>query len=800
MKTASSRRLTRALPFVLLASLFLPGVSAGAGKWTSYVDPSLISDIVLRDGKLYMATTGGLVVYQISDETFEQFTNTAGLPSNFLTCLMFDEAGRLWVGTEKSGVARLDERPGGFEVTPLNSTFHGLSDDRITDLAAWGDTLVYATKEGAGLIIEDFPGPRFLERNGLPSDVVNAVLPDGDRVWMATDKGVVFLDKFGFIRNPTDTLFAAFALERTDTALWAGTENGVACLRDGAAAWTFTQLEASPRPVFSLSFDGVRLWAGARARFFTNDGSGWIQHEIFDYYTKYDLNNRLSEIRGLQPMPGGTAYFGAGEPLGQRRGIHLVYFDGATTRGIPFKGIPMNRLSRLAFDVDGSLWISTGGAGQGFGVAKLTPSGEWVAYNKAAGDTNLSWPNNLTLLPDSQGSKWFARQAYPAFATPLDELQDQLDTNSANDVWFHYRVGEGGGDGLGSLRNQDAVEDPAGNRWFLSDADLKYAPGQWGINILSRDKSAWRQVNPTSTDPSGQLLGMKGGNVTDVAFGADGVAYVAMKTYGVQRWTTGGFDQTHLFDLSDDTWTTIASVGAQDGIASGANILSLALRSDGVLWIGTDIGLYRYEPGRSLAYIPRDTGFGAGLLGSRVIDVVLDRDENLWVATELGLDRIARDDNNDITPFTTPTAWQTQLSLFFPPSAVSPIVDAACERLALHPSKNLLYIATANGLSELDISSLEEKGLGLTKMYVYPNPIRASRGDSSLKIANIDAEVLVEVFTIEGELVHSQRANRSGDPVWDLTTQSAFLAASGVYIVRISGSGDTVIKMVSILR
>lgn len=795
MKTASSRTFARALSFVLLASLFLPGVSAGVGKWTSYVDPSLVSDIVVRDGKLYMATTGGLIVYQLSDETSEQFTNTAGLPSNFLTCLMFDEAGRLWIGTEKSGVARLDEKPGGFEVTPLSSTFHGLSDDRITDLAAWGDTLVYATKEGAGLIVEDLPGSRFFERNGLPSDIVHAVLPDGDRVWIATDKGVVFLDKFGFIRNPTDTLFAAFSLERTDTALWAGTENGVACLKDGAAAWAFTQLETSPRAVFSLSFDGVRLWAGARARFFTNDGSGWVQHSIFDYYDKYALNNRTSEIRGLQPMPGGTAYLGAGEP-GKRRGVHLLHFDGAVTRQILSNGIPMNTLLRLSFDTDESLWISTAN----FGIAKLTPSGDWFGYNSATGDTNMTSPFNLALIADSQGFKWFCTLSYPDDRLRIDGLQDQLDTNYGNDVWFHYSIGEGEGDGLGSLLIQDAVEDPAGNRWFLSAENAKYAPGWWGINILNRGNSAWRQVNPASTDPSGQLRGMKGGNVTDVAFGEDGVAYVAMKTYGVQRWTTGGYDQTHLFDLSDDTWTTIASVGAQEGIASGTNILSLALRSDGVLWIGTDIGLYRYEPGMSLAYIPRDQGFGAGLLGSKVIDVVLDRDEDLWVATELGLDRIARDDNNDITPFTTPTAWQTQLSLFFPPSAVSPIVDAACERLALHPSKNLLYIATANGLSELDISSLEEKGLGLAKVYVYPNPIRASRGDSSLKIANIDAEVLVEVFTIEGELVHSQRANRSGDPVWDLTTQSAFLAASGVYIVRISGGGDTVVKMVSLLR
>ena len=783
---------------VMLAVVWPITGATAAGKWKSYVDPSLISEIALRDGDLYMATTGGLVTYDVAAGTFEQYTNTIGLPSNFLTCLLFDRQARLWVGTERSGIARLDGAPGAWVVTPLSSTFHGLSDDRITDIAAWGDTLVYATQNGAGLIVEDFPGPRFYERDGLPSNKVRAVLPDGDRVWLATDKGVVYLDKFGFIRSPTDTLFAGYSLARTDTALWVGTDRGVARLDDGATEWSFTQLDSELRPVFSLAFDGERLWAGSRARIFRNDGSGWTQTAIFNFYAKYGpLNNTICEVRALQPMPGGAAYIGAGDPNTNRRGVNLLYFDGTQVGDIPFNGIPQNEIKRLGFDVDESLWIATAG----FGVAKLTPSGEWFAYNAAAGDTKLSSPYNLSLLADSQGSKWFARSRYPAEAplTPLDELQDQMDTDRGNDQWTYHQVGEGGGDGLGSLRNLGAAEDPAGNRWFLSDEDQQNAPGWWGINILNRDKSAWRQVNPTSTDPSGHLLGMKAGNVFDVAFAADGVAYMALKSFGVQRWTTGGYDTNDLFDFSGDTWETIARVGAPGGISSTAFVLSVAVRSDGVVWIGTDEGLYRYDRG-FLNYIPADRGFGVGLLGTEVNDLVLDRGENLWVATNLGLNRIARDNSNDISSFTTPTAWQTQLNLFFPPSAVSPIVHEDCERLSLHPSKDILYIATLNGLCELDLQSLEEGESDISGLYLYPNPIRTSRGDSNLKIGDINSEVLIEVFTVEGELVHRQTASRSGESVWDFTTESGFVAASGIYVVRISGNGTVITKTVSLVR
>ena len=162
---------------ILLCAVVLP---VSAGRWVNYVDPSLISEIVSRDGELYIASSGGLLVYDPDGPSYEQFTNTTGLPSNFLTCLTFDHLGNLYVGTETSGIARLEFTAGGFNVVSMGSTFHGLSDDRITSLTAWGDSLVYGSKNGAGLIIEGFPGPRFIERDGLPSEVVTDVLADDE--------------------------------------------------------------------------------------------------------------------------------------------------------------------------------------------------------------------------------------------------------------------------------------------------------------------------------------------------------------------------------------------------------------------------------------------------------------------------------------------------------------------------------------------------------------------------------------------------------------------------------------------
>jgi hypothetical protein len=375
----------------------------------------------------------------------------------------------------------------------------------------------------------------------------------------------------------------------------------------------------------------------------------------------------------------------------------------------------------------------------------------------------------------------------------VDELDDGLDLSYANDVWRYHGIGSGGGDGLGSLRNQRAVEDPAGNLWFLSgDPKDGGAPSGWrGISILSEDRTEWRHVDPASTG-----FQMPFGNITDVAFGPGGVAWVTDMAEGLLEWRTGGYDKASLFDLTNDTWSMVGTVGLT---FDGGHVTSVLLRSDGVVWVGTQEGVYKRESG---AFTRFRANRGTGVLLSNLVqDLVLDHDENLWVATDLGLDRIDRNDENSVLSFTTALGWQEQLSLFFSPDVVSPLADADCNALAIHPTQDLLYVATASGLSILDLTSLEPGPTDLSKLYLFPNPIRTRRGHNSLKIANHNSLVDVEIYTLEGELVHRvDNVDVLDEIVWNLTTDSGFLAASGVYVVKISTDSGTVVRTISLIR
>ncbi|MFH1754479.1 MAG: two-component regulator propeller domain-containing protein [Candidatus Latescibacterota bacterium] len=774
----------------LFAAVGMPSgnVSANNNRWISYLDPSLISEIVILDDLFYIATNGGILIYDPLDSSFQQLTSADGLPSNFLTACTFDNSGDLYAATDDAGIARVQFHANGIHVTTLSSTFYDLADDHVTTVAAWGDTIMYGTQNGAGTIVGGFPGTKFFKRDGLPSNNISDIMADGDRVWIATDSGIVTLNRLGFITDFSAGLpsLDVNVIERADGNVWVGMSNGVARFNPQDSSWV-SLLDLPDRQVFSLHWDGSFLWAGTNNRlYYSSDGVFWPYVSTFQILVDYSMSSSYAQIRSVIRAPDGNWYMGLSDPISNRRGANLLKYNGASFDVIRPNTVANNWILRMDFDTDGSLWVSTAS----FGVGKLTLDEGWINYNSTTpGGLGLSHIYfNLALLADGGGSKWFA---VPDSAHPLDELRDQMDGDFANDEWSYHRIDSGGGDKLGSVQFLRAREDPAGNRWFLAD---KYPVEEnSGIYILSADKSEWLRVTSATTGGD-----MWGGKIFDVAFGPGGVVYVANGGGGVQRWFAGGYDWGSLSDFTGDSWSPVGEVGVE--FNSEAEIYILALRGDNTLGVGTSAGLYKFKGG-ALKHIQAKRGFSPGLLGESVLDLVFDREGNLWVATNLGLNRIAADDDNDIASYTTPAAWQNELNPFFDQSVVSPLVNAFCESIALHPTKDILFIGTKGGLSAFDFTPAQAEETDLSSIYLYPNPLEGRKGHSELKIGNITMPVLVEIYTLEGELVHSQEVADPSEPVaWDLTTAEGFLVASGVYLVRVVSNGRSTVRSVSVIR
>lgn len=773
--------------------------AAAADKWHNHIDASMINEIVPRGNELYIATFGGILVYDRTDGTFQQYTNDTGLTSNALRCLTFAANGDIYAGTTDIGVAKVRLANGHLTlIRSLSEQIDGLASNHINSIATWNDLIVYGSTPGAGTIRKDFASARFFERDGLPGPDVFDVMPFGSEVWMATAGGVATLNALGIIQTVANGPANANVIGTDGTHIFVGTGANVRRYDPSTTTWTDIGPNAPGNPgqrIFSLFWDGSSLWAGGTRSIHHYSGSGttWttISANAIQNLYAFSAGPGNAEMRGLAVFGPNDVYFGSASQI-DLRGPNLMHYDGTNITN-PHSNTPGgNDVRRMDFDTDGSLWASFGS----FYVGKLMKDGNWLNYNSSVPGIEIPTNpyTNIAFLADSQGHKWFSTLSLPSGPLkPLDELVDQGDANYGNDTWVRHDLDSGGGDTYGSLRPVRAAEDPAGNRWFMSDDDFVAAgePNWQGFNILSRDGTTWFRMNPLKDSR------MISGNVFDVAFGGT-ETFVGFKSKGVYRWIHGGYDWPTLTNFASAQWLPVVTTNQ---LPSGATISRLALRSDGRLWIATDAGLF-YKPigGGPLGTVPTYTGISPGIVSPKVQDIVLDHDENLWVGTDLGLNRIARDDNNDIQTFLTPASFALLSGLRYSLDVISPVANADVRSLAVHPTKDILYIGTLGGLSIYDFSPPPATATDLSKVYVFPNPVYTSKGHTALKVGNLTGPVTVEIYDLEGELVDSRQVATNGGVAWDLKTRDGLLAGSGKYIVRIVGEKGSVQRPIALIR
>ena len=151
-----------------------------------------------RSGSIYAGSSNGVYKYLSGSDRFEP----VALPGtgSFISCLLEDHNGLIWVGTHDRGIFSFNPvtgETGHFENEPGNK--NSLTSNTINALYEdSGHSLWFAT-EGGGLChflknIRQFV--RYTTRNGLPSNFVFKVLEDnGGKVWATTSKGLVKLDR-----------------------------------------------------------------------------------------------------------------------------------------------------------------------------------------------------------------------------------------------------------------------------------------------------------------------------------------------------------------------------------------------------------------------------------------------------------------------------------------------------------------------------------------------------------------------------------------------------------------------------
>jgi len=776
---------------LVIVAAFFSGSSASAQSWDQQFCHNAVNNIYLRGDTLWCCTDGGILTYSITDSVFSHYGPDLQFRSTHVDYLAFDSEGSIWAGFESHGILRIDSPLTDPELN-WYSVETGLIDNNILALQAVGGEVYYGCQKGIGKFFEELPSREAIISDFLETEQVHDLTAPSDSIlWIASSAGItrfnrrsLHYDHYDF-DSPVITVClhdqyvycaSPDSIYRFDGDQWSYL-SGITDVDGDSYTTSFVKLKSNGTDIYCITDFALYRWTGS----FWQAVDRWNMKSAFTeaYRSGWNFELRALEIDGQ-----GNPWIGAIKP-DEGRGVNLYVYDWSGSQWINQKPeqITYNDIRRVAADPLGGVWMSP----VTNGISYYSESQGHIAYtslDEGDGEGLSSIHTNLAIVCDSHNRFWCHAFGDPVLGSefPVDMIDLGNRTSAADDQWTHYSRSEYGI----SIRHQNAVEDPGGNIWFLSDG-LHPEEAGWGVDIISSSGAEWIHINPDNTP----LL--PSGNIIDCAFDSDR-AYLAVKNFGIVVWETGGFKWSDLSGGGDAWYNLVSGTDLPT-----TDLTALEVRS-GNLWIATSAGLIRRNSGGELnRYSTGELQKERRLLNNNVNDIALDRYAKVWVASDNGLNVIGS--NGDvIAAYTSFDRWNSTLSGLYPYSIISPLVSAVCNSICYDELEDRIWVGTRNGLMGIGVDISQFAGASLNKAIIYPNPVVPGEGDSGVYISRIGGMVDVEIFNIEGEIVHRQENVSDGGQIWDLLTMNGFRAESGVYLVRISNDEGYEIRKVAVIR
>ncbi len=311
--SAAARGACIVICIVLVLTLLVPGAS-GAGREETGLSvdpvghsenytavlynntnglPTSEANAVLQtsDGFLWIGSYAGLIRYDGC--SFERMDSTTGVAS--VVALFEDSRGRLWIGTNDSGLALLDRgelRMWGEE--------DGLASSKVGFVAEDASGIIYAgTTAGITMILPDM-SLRPLEDPRIDGAYLDCMEKSADgQIWCLTRDSAVFTLRDGTVESyfegkdiPVPKIAYVLPDQKDPELLYIGTEEGSlwhGSLPDGGKAWECLELAPLSNVIFMRQI-GNQIWICARNGIGVVDGSG------FHALPELPLNNSVSQV------------------------------------------------------------------------------------------------------------------------------------------------------------------------------------------------------------------------------------------------------------------------------------------------------------------------------------------------------------------------------------------------------------------------------------------------------------------------------------------------------------------------
>lgn len=350
---------------VLLLALAIPALALDPSKsLTQYAhriwgqeeglfQPTIYSIVQTHDGFLWLGTQDSLI--RFDGAHFREVEDGSGQPvfyRNLVRTLLEDDRRNLWAGSIGGGIVRIS--PDG--AVKRFTTKDGLPSDSVFCVVPDGRHAIWVcTNQGLARIVGDHVRV-FTTADGLPSNQIRSTCDatDGTRWVAGLDFGLSRWNGTRFVSyfdQNFKTHEIGTALEcGAGGAVWIGTSSGLLEIANGKSRLFSRADGLADNEVSSLrtESDGS-VWIG------TNDGISRYQNGAFSTYTTRDGLSH-SVVLSLYTDREGTLWAGTKDGLDQ-------FTDGKVTPFTTNEGLSSNDAGPVLEDAAGQLWMGTLGRG-----------------------------------------------------------------------------------------------------------------------------------------------------------------------------------------------------------------------------------------------------------------------------------------------------------------------------------------------------------------------------------------------------------------------------------------------------
>ena len=639
---------------LLTVEVLLPAAAAAQAPSISFehitiadgLTQSTVNCIVQDDqGFLWFGTQDGLNRYDGHDvvATKHRPGVPTSLSNDWIRTLYRDDAGQIWVGTGGGGLNKWD--PAGETFTrylhdPENP--RSLSSNRVQVIHRdrSGSFWIGTTASGLNRFDEargEFEHFRYdpADPSSLSDDRIRAVYEDRvGNIWIGTLGGLNLFDRKTekFLRLSHDPAKprslsndrVLSILEDRTGALWVGTEGGLNRLE--RATLSFARFRHSPAEPASLSHDSIRVL------FEDSSGRLWIGTD-----------------GGLNLLRGGG---GAADPPD----VSFVHYRHHPADA---SSLTADQVISIYQDRGGVLWLGTHNAG----VNKWNPATWAFSHYRRdpSGPSGLSNNSVFAFAEDTAGAIWIGT---------LGGGLNRLDR--ATGGFTHYRHDPKQADSLSSDRIASLVATRDGMLWAGTMTR--------GLNRL---------------DPaSGIVTRYRHDPALPGSLGSDGVMTLYEDRAGVLWVGTYGAGLDRL-DRATGTFTHFRSGSSNE---ASDRVTSFAEDHAGRLWIGTSGGLKRFaRASGTFTHLTREPGNPESLSSDEINVLHVDAAGTLWVGAQAGgLNKLESFD---------PASGEATFKRY---SERDGLANEVVNGL-LSEGDRALWISTNRGLSRFDLATEEFK-------------------------------------------------------------------------------------------